>query len=118
MALPQRLAGHGAQQPRPRRDSSADPRAEISQGLPRTRRQAGLAHDVGLARWRSTSSKTAIAGACGGPTTASLPFIVNERGRPEAANGKHDDLVMAAAMGWGVLACPTAFRSFSNLPEA
>lgn len=47
-----------------------------------------------------------------------LPFIVNERGRPEAANGKHDDLVMAAAMGWGVLACPTAFRSFSNLPEA
>lgn len=47
-----------------------------------------------------------------------LTFIVNEKGRPEAAKGKHDDLVMAAAMGWDVLARPTAFRSFSVLPVA
>jgi len=47
-----------------------------------------------------------------------LTFIVKDNGRAEAAKGKHDDLVMAAAMGWDVLARPTAFRSFAVLPVA
>ena len=35
-----------------------------------------------------------------------LRFIVNKNGRPEAAAGAHDDLVMATAMAWHVLSRP------------
>lgn len=47
-----------------------------------------------------------------------LTFVVNARGRAEAAHGKNDDLVMAAAIGWDVLLRRTAFRSFDILPIA
>lgn len=33
-------------------------------------------------------------------------FIVNTHGKAEASNGAHDDLVMAAAIGWAVLSRP------------
>jgi hypothetical protein len=29
-------------------------------------------------------------------------FVVNDNGKPEAARGEHDDLVLAAAIGWSV----------------
>jgi hypothetical protein len=47
-----------------------------------------------------------------------LAFIVLPNGRIEAARGEHDDMVMAAAIGWDVLLRPTAFRSFAVLPPA
>jgi hypothetical protein len=47
-----------------------------------------------------------------------LAFIVLPNGRIEAARGEHDDMVMAAAIGWDCLCRPTAFRSFAVLPPA
>ncbi len=44
-------------------------------------------------------------------------FIVTDVGRSEAARGTHDDLVMAAAIGWDVICKPQAFRSFDCLPS-
>ena len=35
-------------------------------------------------------------------------FIVNKHGKPEAQAGAHDDLVMAAAIGWHVVCLPVA----------
>jgi hypothetical protein len=29
-------------------------------------------------------------------------FVINSNGKPEAASGEHDDMVMAAAIGWAV----------------
>jgi hypothetical protein len=42
-------------------------------------------------------------------------FVVNERGKPEAANGEHDDLVMAAAIGWAVRQRPVFH--YGNAPQ-
>ena len=39
-----------------------------------------------------------------------INFTVNERGKAEAAKGAHDDLVIAAAVGWSVLRRPKNFR--------
>jgi hypothetical protein len=33
-------------------------------------------------------------------------FVVSERGKPEAARGEFDDLVLAAAIGWAVRSLP------------
>ncbi len=40
-----------------------------------------------------------------------LVFIVTDKGRPEAGPGAHDDLVMAAAIGWDVLRKPLSTRT-------
>lgn len=45
-------------------------------------------------------------------------FVVKANGRAEAARGAHDDLVMAAAIGWAVLTRPMPQRSFVALPPA
>jgi hypothetical protein len=45
-----------------------------------------------------------------------LVFVVTSTGKAEAARGEHDDLIMAAAIGWDVLRRPLAFRNLSNLP--
>lgn len=42
-------------------------------------------------------------------------FVINDRGKPEAAKGKHDDMVMAAAIGWAVATRPRQRRVLSNL---
>jgi hypothetical protein len=47
-----------------------------------------------------------------------LTFVVTAQGRPEAQKGAHDDLVMAAAIGWDVLSRPTAYRDWGGLPVA
>lgn len=39
-----------------------------------------------------------------------LRFIVNEQGKPEAAKGAHDDLVLAHAIGWDVACRPYTER--------
>jgi hypothetical protein len=43
-------------------------------------------------------------------------FIINSAGRPEAAKGEHDDLVMAEAIGWAVRAKPT--RTYDGIGRA
>jgi hypothetical protein len=47
-----------------------------------------------------------------------LSFVINPSGKAEATRGDHDDLIMAAAIGWDVLRRPTTFRSFGILPPA
>ncbi len=44
-------------------------------------------------------------------------FIVGPNGKAEAARGKHDDLVMAEAIGWAVLKRPVPRRDVGNLPH-
>ena len=43
-------------------------------------------------------------------------FIVNERGKAEAAKGAHDDLVMATAIGWDVICRSVTRYNLTNLP--
>jgi hypothetical protein len=38
-------------------------------------------------------------------------FVTNEKGKPEARPGCHDDAVMATAIGWEVLTRPLSTRS-------
>jgi hypothetical protein len=47
-------------------------------------------------------------------------FVVNKNGKPEAASGAHDDLVMAAAIGWHVVCLPAQRRGdwTAQLPPA
>jgi hypothetical protein len=46
----------------------------------------------------------------------SRTFVVTANGRPEAASGAHDDLVMAAAMAWSVRAKPGVARGMGDRP--
>lgn len=45
-------------------------------------------------------------------------FIVNDKGRAEAAKGTHDDLVLMLAIGWDVLCRRETQRNLQNLPYA
>jgi hypothetical protein len=46
-------------------------------------------------------------------------FIVNKRGKAEAAKGAHDDLIMGSAIGWDVLCRPVAVdSSVGTMPVA
>lgn len=42
-------------------------------------------------------------------------FVISATGKPEAARGEHDDLVMAAAIGWAVRQIPAI--NYSNIPS-
>ena len=50
------------------------------------------------------------------PQNKKLYEEIAKTGKAEAARGEHDDLIMAAAIGWDVLRRPLAFRNLSNLP--
>lgn len=43
-------------------------------------------------------------------------FIVNDKGKPEAAPGTHDDLVMATAIGWDAVCRQETQRNLTYLP--
>lgn len=45
-------------------------------------------------------------------------FVVNDRGKPEAARGSHDDHVLAGMIGWDVLCRPIQKRALDDLPYA
>lgn len=45
-------------------------------------------------------------------------FVVNVKGKAEAAKGAHDDHVITAAIGWDVLCRPIQQRSLDDLPYA
>lgn len=68
-----------------------------------------LADSLRTRRW-STSDRLLI--------DEMTKFIVSDTGRPEAARGAHDDLVLAAAIGWDVARCPRPYRNLESLPVA
>lgn len=45
-------------------------------------------------------------------------FIVNAVGRPEAAKGTHDDLVLAGAIGWDIICRPISTTQSASMPVA
>jgi hypothetical protein len=53
-----------------------------------------------------------------GTLTQFWKFVFNKNGRPEAAPGAKDDLVMAEGITWDVLRRPVTRRDLRNLPHA
>lgn len=45
-------------------------------------------------------------------------FVINERGKAEAARGSHDDHVLAGMIGWDLLCRPIQKRALDELPYA